>query len=626
MSASNRLTALLAMPAPLRLLLIGAPSRIRPSQKFIPSTCFRHHLSALAKYPKIAAFGVGPPEPRSAKLSEWPREELYEMFSIPSAHDYPLEDELTALFTKNPPTFLYAESDFYNLKKNTRVPEVCVLGRSNVGKSSFVNALANRHRNVLAYVSSQAGKTRAMNTYGFGPPPLPKDIAAQAAEYKGKEDIPTHAFYLVDMPGYGHASLKEWGRNITLYLTKRSALKGVIVLIDAKVGPKPTDFQLLDFLCQAEKRTAIVLTKADTTKGGLNGLRGTCKKLRNGILEIEERHGTNWPWEKEIFVTALGAGSYEIVSSTVTIGRLAVARLAGLVNDNRPEPENNKKWTGNIVSFDDLEYAPSKETPNTPQRTQTPSQSTESGEKGESPTRTNPLVPRLNYNIRRHARKLNTVFRPRARVFHSSASSRDKNLPQEPSSQPSKSPELRGILDDFIKELKIINTTGNYARAMRRKQDLRPAPPKRHNAVEEDRSSRARQLQTRLPKEAERIRDVRDKRVAITAQKAQKAQAREEVHEMMIEDRIREKGLREAMRSLSADKAADSQSSEEGIDGDGSGEPLTPDAFDEAFVTSPGLTEKKKKKKRGKKKKGKGDAAESEPLDDFEAKFANTRR
>ncbi|OTA94174.1 hypothetical protein M434DRAFT_58820, partial [Hypoxylon sp. CO27-5] len=163
----------------------------------------------------------------------------------------------------NPPTFQYGESDFYKLKKNTRVPEVCVLGRSNVGKSSFVNALAGRHSNVLAYVSSKAGKTRAMNTYGFGPALLPKDVAAQAAEYKGKEEIPTHAFYLVDMPGYGHASLKEWGHNITLYLTKRVGVKGAIVLIDAEVGPKQTDLQLLELLSSAGKRTAIVLTKAD---------------------------------------------------------------------------------------------------------------------------------------------------------------------------------------------------------------------------------------------------------------------------------------------------------------------------------------------------------------------------
>lgn len=610
-------------------------------------------------------------------MSEIPPEELFKTSFIPSAPDNPLEDELTALFTKNPPTFQYAESDFYKLKKNTRVPEVCVVGRSNVGKSSFVNALANRHNNVLAYVSSKAGKTRAITTYGFGPPPLPKDIAAQAAEYKGKEDIPTHAFFLVDMPGYGHASLKEWGRNITLYLTKRAGVKGAIVLIDAEVGPKPTDLQLLDLLCGAEKRTAIVLTKADKVKGGLNGLRETCTKLWDAILEIEKRHDTNWPWEKEIFVTAVGARDYQVVSSTVTTGRLAVARLAGLVNDNRPKVEKNKKWTGNIISFDDLQYAPSKETPLNSQRTQdtfTLSQSAADARRDETLQDIDSSFAGLEHaSITAHqgrhrtrpralgSQRPRTVVRSHARAFHSSASLRDQN--QQPKSQPPNVQEVRDILDNFIKELKFVNTTGNYARDARRKQDLRPAPPRRHNAIEEDRSSRARQLQARFPKQADRILAVRDKRVERTARNAR---AREEQmherktdpseesvdvdetgeplmpnafdeafvtspglkeNEILKKSAMKRKRLREALKSVDADEPADSQPSEESVDVDGSDAPLISNAFNEAFVTSPGLKEnKKQKKKAGKKKKGKAAKAEPEPLDDFEAKFLSARR
>lgn len=623
------------MPAPLRLLMIGTPSRIKPNQKFLFSTCTGNY--AASKYPNVAAFVL--PEFRTAQLSEISPDELFKTSFLPSAPDNPLQDELTALFTKNPPTFQYAESDFYKLKKNTRVPEVCVLGRSNVGKSSFVNALANRHNNVLAYVSSKAGKTKAITTYGFGPPPLPKDIAAQAAEYKGKEDIPTHAFFLVDMPGYGYASLKDWGRNITLYLTKRAGVKGAIVLIDAEVGPKQTDLQLLELLSTAGKRTAIVLTKADKVKGGLNGLRETCIKLWDAIIEIEKKQETDWPWEREIFVTAVGARDYQVVSSTVTTGRLAVARLAGLVNDTRPKLEKNKKWTGSIVSFDDLEYAPSKEAPEIPQRTQathTLSQSPVGPGMDKIPKDINSAFASLErasagphqgpHRIRPRtfgSQRPRTVAHSHARAIHSSASLRAENPRSK--SQPPNSQELRDILDDFINELKFINTTGNYARNTRRQHDLRPPPPKQHDVLEEDRLNRARRLQTRFPQQTERVQAVREKREALTARKIRMRE--ESMQEKKMESKMKEKELREALRSFEGDEPADSLFGEGSADADDSNMPLSPDTFSEAFVTSPGLKENKKQKKKGsKKKKSKGAKAEPEPLDDFEAKFSSVRR
>ncbi|KAI1772231.1 hypothetical protein F4818DRAFT_426753 [Hypoxylon cercidicola] len=634
MPSSRYLNALLTMPTPLRLLLIRAPSRIQLSQKSLFSTCVRHY--AVSKYHNIAAFVL--PEFRTAELSEIPPEELLKTSFMTSAPNNPLEDELTALFIKNPPTFQYGESDFYKLKKNTRVPEVCVLGRSNVGKSSFVNALANRHNNVLAYVSSKAGKTRSINTYGFGPPPLPKDIAAQAAEYKGKEDIPTHAFYLVDMPGYGHASLKEWGRNITLYLTKRAGVKGAIVLIDAEVGPKQTDLQLLELLGSAGKRTAIVLTKADKVRGGLNGLRETCIKLWDAIIEIEKKQETDWPWEKEIFVTAVGAKDYQVVSSTVTTGRLAVARLAGLVNDSRPQPEKNKKWTGKIVSFDDLQYAPSKETPEIPRHTQathTLSQYPVGAGRDEAPKNMSSAfasLERASAGARQGRQRTRpqafgfqrprTVAQSHARAIHISASLRNEN--KLPKSQPPNSQQLRDILDDFIKELRYINNTSNYARDMRQKHDLRPPPPKRHNAVEEDRVTQTRRLKTRFPLETDRIGAVREKRVILTARKARIL--KNMLQEEKMENKMKEKELRKVLKRIDEDEPADPQLSEGSADVDDPSKPLAPETFDEALVTSPAVKENKNKRKMSKKKKAKKAKADPEPADEFEAKFLSASR
>ncbi|KAI0120833.1 hypothetical protein F4776DRAFT_229121 [Hypoxylon sp. NC0597] len=621
---SSQLNALLTMPVSLRILLIGAPSRIRPSIARLSSTNFRHYASS--KYPNIAAFLI--PEFRTTQPSEIPPDELFKTSSIPSAPDNPLQSELATLFTRNPPTFQYGESDFYKLKKNTRVPEVCVLGRSNVGKSSFVNALAGRHSNVLAYVSSKAGKTRAMNTYGFGPAPLPKDIAAQAAEYKGKEDIPTHAFYLVDMPGYGHASLKEWGHNITLYLTKRVGVKGAIVLIDAEVGPKQTDLQLLELLSSAGKRTAIVLTKADKVKGGLDGLRETCTKLWDAILDIENKQDTNsWPWEKEIFVTAVGAKDHAVVSSTVTTARLAVARLAGLVRDNKPKVEKNQKWSGKVVSFEDLQYAPSKSTAITSQaaNVDTPSEVRAMPRRNEALKQTSSTFSLLEQasaeeHLGRHrirprafgSQGLRTVARSHARAFHGSARSREEERP--PRSQTPNSDELRDILDNFVNSLETMNNTAAYVRSMRQLHDRQlPLPPERRNILDGERRRQARFLQKRFPEDTSRIQTVREKRLSITERRAR---ARDE------EQFEQRKALKEAPKTADTDWPTDMPSSG-GEEGD-SDEFLTPDAF-KALVTSPEFKDPKEKKKKKKKNK-KADKEKEEPepeLDEFEAKFAS---
>jgi ribosome biogenesis GTP-binding protein YsxC/EngB len=358
--ASLQLRALLAMPATLRPTLLGASGSFRPRWTHTNPRLFS--ASPLnygtVKYPNVAALVI--PEFRTSSIAEISSDDLFKTSSLSSAPGQPLEDELTKLFTKNPAAFAYAESDFYKLKKNTRVPEVCILGRSNVGKSSFVNAVANRQTNGLAYISSKAGKTRSINTYGFGPAPTIQELQGKAAEYKG-EDKPTHTFHLVDMPGYGHASQKEWGKNISLYLNKRNAVKGAIVLIDAEVGPKDSDFHLLQLLSAAQLKTAIVLTKADKVKKGLEGLRETCMKVWDGIrtIEVGITEG-NWVWEKDVYVTAVGARDSAVVKSTVTTARLAVARLAGLVKDERPNMERNQRWSGKMIAFDDLQYVPNE--------------------------------------------------------------------------------------------------------------------------------------------------------------------------------------------------------------------------------------------------------------------------
>lgn len=344
------------MPPALRPLLLTSPNStaLWPTNRGF-EIIWRSYAS---RRPLAVGAFVIPPTP-NLPLTEIPVEQLLES----PTPDKTLHGDLNALFTRNPATFYHGTSNFYSLKKNTQVPEICILGRSNVGKSTFVNALANRRGNELAHTSAKAGKTRAMNAYGFGPPPPQVQLLAADTDVKRTEDMPKHSLFIVDMPGYGHKSLKEWGRNITLYLNKRQSIRGAIVLIDGEVGPKQGDLMALEMLSEAGLKTMIVLTKADKAKNG-EVLMNTCKNLWASLRDTAATDpDSDWKWDRDFFVTAVGATKKEVGVASVDIARLAVARLAGLVEEKvRAEPEYPKSWSGKVVSFDELEIRPAAET------------------------------------------------------------------------------------------------------------------------------------------------------------------------------------------------------------------------------------------------------------------------
>lgn len=121
--------------------------------------------------------------------------------------------------------------------------EIAFAGRSNVGKSSLINALTGRH--ALARTSNTPGRTQQLVFFG-GPPGI----------------------LLVDMPGYGYAAAAKskvaaWGQLATEYLRGRATLARVYVLVDARHGLKPTDTGILDTLGEAAVSHQIVLTKCD---------------------------------------------------------------------------------------------------------------------------------------------------------------------------------------------------------------------------------------------------------------------------------------------------------------------------------------------------------------------------
>lgn len=123
-------------------------------------------------------------------------------------------------------------------------PQLALAGRSNVGKSSLVNALAQRRK--LAKVSSTPGKTRSINYYKVSP----------------------WGFYLVDLPGYGyaranHAEREKWGRLLERYLKDCPSLKGLVLLLDSRLPPQTLDINLVEYAQGIGLAIIPVLTKAD---------------------------------------------------------------------------------------------------------------------------------------------------------------------------------------------------------------------------------------------------------------------------------------------------------------------------------------------------------------------------
>ena len=149
------------------------------------------------------------------------------------------------------------------------VPEIAFLGRSNVGKSSLLNALAGEK---AAKVSSTPGRTRAINFF------LLLD----------ERQRPRLAF--ADLPGYGYAKISKsisagWPAFIEPYLATRSTLDLCICLVDSNIPPQPSDRLLIDWLRAAGRAFAIVATKIDRLSG--NERTRNLQALKKG-LEVDE--------------------------------------------------------------------------------------------------------------------------------------------------------------------------------------------------------------------------------------------------------------------------------------------------------------------------------------------------
>jgi GTP-binding protein len=147
--------------------------------------------------------------------------------------------------------------------------EIAFAGRSNVGKSSLLNALTGR--NAMARTSHTPGRTQQLNYFNLG-----------------------DQIYMVDMPGYGYAKVSkalrdEWNDLIKAYLRGRPSLRCVMILIDSRHGLKDSDIELMKMLDETAVSYRIILTKTDKTKSAER------EKMKQAIVETLKSHAAAHP-------------------------------------------------------------------------------------------------------------------------------------------------------------------------------------------------------------------------------------------------------------------------------------------------------------------------------------------
>ena len=244
-------------------------------------------------------------------------------------------------FLQHRSTPLFSTTKFFT-QPMTGIPEVCFLGRSNAGKSSLLNALTGQKD--LCHVSDQPGRTRSMAGYAVG--------GQQSDGKKGK-------LVLMDMPGYGQGSRPEWGKEIGRYLASRKELRRVFVVVDAEVGLKKHDEEMLALLRQQGISHQVLLGKVDRVL--LMGLdkKGSERKVMSKathLVEVERlrekvdrimalvqpEHGTGPGALGEILCVASKGAMRENTGLGLGALRWAILQATGL------------NWSGETVKTEDI--------------------------------------------------------------------------------------------------------------------------------------------------------------------------------------------------------------------------------------------------------------------------------
>lgn len=192
------------------------------------------------------------------------------------------------------PEFLRSESKWTDCPEPNQ-PEYAFIGRSNVGKSSLINMLAERKD--LAKTSGTPGKTQLINIFQM-----------------------QKSWYLVDLPGYGYAKVSKkqrasFEKMITNYLTQRPNLITTFILIDCRIPPQKIDLEFMEWMGENQLPFSIVFTKIDKLSSAA---------LQKALLKYKKEMAKSWEAMPQVFVT----------SSNSRVGRLELLNYITSLNED----------------------------------------------------------------------------------------------------------------------------------------------------------------------------------------------------------------------------------------------------------------------------------------------------
>lgn len=318
--------------------------------------------------------------------------------TAPAQHDL---ERATPFFLRGPVSFLFSAGKLPQIPHDSKTPEIALLGRSNVGKSSLLNALLNKKNAKLAHESKHPGRTRTLNFFGVGGASEvmgTKRVAKKGMSLEmlgkgkgGKEEfkkgtevrnvIGKGGVCVVDCPGYGFGSRDAWGEVVMRYLEKREQLARAYLLVDVNVGMKKADEQALEILREAGTPHQVVLSKVDkilfpggrldmhSLPDGIQRLRDIREEFRTKVLD---KHAAT-SLCTDVLCTSSNdnaLGRYKRIG--IEELQFAVLDAAGLIGEgreiNKMEAAQEREEYHGVVGWDQLEKMSASSTARAPAR------------------------------------------------------------------------------------------------------------------------------------------------------------------------------------------------------------------------------------------------------------------